>query len=111
MSMSKKHLGILLCVVGVILIGIGISQVTGSSYIAQQNIYNSSMKSYEECKLSMEASMFYDIRQNYSSLASSMYNLALDAKQNMTGYIVKCVILCLLGIASGTYGILIIKRN
>lgn len=111
MNISKKHLGIVLCVVGVLFISIGIYQVTGSPYHFEQNMYKSSMKMYEGCKLSMEVSMFYDIRQHYSDLASDMYNRALDAKQNIAGYIIKCVVLCLLGVISSAYGIKVIKKN
>lgn len=109
--MSKKHIGITLCILGVILLVFGLYQVIGPSYQNKQEIYDSAMKTYEESKLAMMTSSFQDIRQYYSDLAADMYSMAVDAQRAMNGLAIRCTILCLVGIVATTCGAIVFSKN
>lgn len=111
MNKSKKYIGIALCILGAILLGFGIYQVVGPSFQGKQKTYDTAMKTYEECKLAMTTSIFYDIRQRYSEIASGMYSLAVDAQRTMNVLTTRCIILCLAGIVVSTCGAIVFSKN
>ena len=111
MNMSKKYIGIALCILGTILLVFGLFQVIGPSYQSKQEIYDSAMKTYEECKLAMMSSSYHDIRQNYSDMAAGMYRIAIDAQREMNSLTTQCIILCLIGTVATTCGAIVFYKN
>ena len=73
--------------------------------------YKECMELYESCKLDMQTSMFYDIRQNYADIASDMYDLALDYQTKIEQSNIICIVLCVLGISVEVVAIYLRKHS
>ena len=95
---------------GVILIFVGILQIAGGPFQRSRASYYECMTVYEEAKLNAIGSKYDDLRYLASDLASDMYSLAMGEKQKIITYIVKCVVLCTLGITCEGVAIYLKKK-
>ena len=111
MKLSKKHFGLILCIVGIILFVLGIYQILCPSFKTKNEIYTDAMRVYENCNLGMSASSFWDIRQGYRETASQMYELATEMKQEINVFVVRCVILCVIGTVTTICGTVLTVKN